>query len=141
MKTPLPVPLANYQPYRVISGGELYTFAGQGCRDPLTNACVGLTRDHSGAITSYDIREQCRGVFANIDRLLAATKLTKTHIVDISVFLKNIDDIADFNQIWNQYFDQVSPVPTRTTVAVSGLPGDNFVEMKVIAFRPTLTKE
>lgn len=118
--------------------GGLVFLAGQGCREPATNQCVGLSRDSSGKITSYDIAEQTRGVLKNIERALAVEKLNRRHLIDVTVFLTDMNDFEKMNQVWNSFFSE-SDAPTRTTVAVSKLPGDNYIEMKAIAAIPEVT--
>lgn len=127
---PLTRSLARYQHSR--RAGQLLFLAGQGCRDPETDQCVGLTRDANGKIASYDIKAQTAGVFANIERALKTHDLNRKHLVDVTVFLTDMKDFGAMNEVWDQFFSACAP-PTRTTVAVRQLPGDNFVEMKGIA--------
>lgn len=124
-------PLASYSHSRRL-GNTLY-LAGQGCRDPRTNQEAGVSLDESGRVLSYDIAAQTRGVFANIERALTAAGLDKHALVDVQVFLTDMEDFASMNRVWNEYFSGVEVPPTRTTVAVKALPGHNFVEMKAIA--------
>jgi len=126
-------PLAHYSHIR--KAGDIYYVAGQGCRNPETNEYAGLTRDSSGAIQSYDIKAQSKAVLANIEQALATESLTLDHVIDVNVFLADMKDFAGMNEIWNQTFANRAQKPTRTTVAVKQLPGDNFVEMKAIAYR------
>lgn len=135
-KTPnLTKPLANYAHGRW--AGDLFYIAGQGARDPETNIEAGITpqsgsSSHDKTKLTYDIKIQTRAVFANIERALTGQGLGRQHLVDISVFLINMKDFSEMNDIWNEFFAGTSP-PTRTTVAVVDLPGRNFVEMKAIA--------
>lgn len=126
----LTMPLASYAHTRRV--GDLIFVAGQGCRDPKTNTYAGVTYDDQGKIKSYDIAAQARGVLQNIELALLSEGLSRQHLVDVQVFLCDMKDFAAMNQVWNEFFMD-SPLPTRTTVAVSKLPGDNFVEMKAIA--------
>ncbi len=128
--TELTKPLASYTHSRRV--GDLLFIAGQGSRDPKTNCCAGITKNQTGEITHYDITAQTKGVFENIDRVLMSAGLTRKNIVDVTVFLTDMKDFEEMNAVWNIYFKDV-PAPTRTTVAVRALPGDNFVEMKAIA--------
>ena len=48
------------------------------------------------------------------------------NLVDITVFLTNMDDYAGCNETYNQYFT-VDKGPARTTVAVSKLPGKHLI--------------
>jgi len=125
-------PLANYPHLRQV--GDLYFLAGQGCRDPETNTCVGLKRHPADdKIIGYDIKEQTAGVLANIERALATAGLARGDLVDVTVFLTDMKDFSAMNEIWDQFFSACLAPPTRTTVAVKDLPGDNFIEMKALA--------
>jgi enamine deaminase RidA (YjgF/YER057c/UK114 family) len=126
-------PLARYAHQR--EAGGLVFLAGQGCRDPETNAYAGLTLAPDGTVLAYDIRKQAAAVLANIDRALRAVGLGREHIVDVNVFLCDMRDFEGMNEVWNVFFSECDP-PTRTTVAVRALPGQNFVEMKAVAARP-----
>src|SRR5690606_28653741 len=128
MTEKLTKPFAKYPHYR--RAGRIITIAGQGCRDPQTDQYAGITRDSVGKITGYDIVAQTKGVIRNIERALAAAGLNKTHLVDVTVYLKSMKDFAHMNTVWNDWVPD--PSPTRTTVAVSGLPGDNYIEMKAL---------
>lgn len=123
-------PLAAYQHIRRV--GSVVFVAGQGCRDPETNDYRGLTYGSSGEIIRYDIREQARGVLLNIERALGSVGLNRSAIVDVQVYLTDMSDFEQMNEVWNEFFRGVEP-PTRTTVAVKGLPGKNFIEMKAVA--------
>lgn len=123
-------PLAAYQHIRRV--GAVVFVAGQGCRDPLTNDYRGLTLGADGEVVKYDIAEQTRGVLANIERALGSIGLSRSAIVDVQVYLTDMNDFENMNGVWNEFFRGLEP-PTRTTVAVKGLPGKNFIEMKTVA--------
>jgi enamine deaminase RidA (YjgF/YER057c/UK114 family) len=125
-------PLAQYSHFRKVN--DLIFIAGQGCRDPETNQYAGIFREElTGKVKSYDIKAQTEGVLKNIERVLQSLSLNRSHLVDIQVFLKTMDDFPKMNEVWNSFFKEVAQPPTRTTVAVLDLPGDNFIEMKSIA--------
>ena len=124
-------PLANYSHIRKV--GSMVFIAGQGCRDPKTNDYVGLTLDSHGNISAHDATAQTQGVLLNIERALKSIGLDRNAIVDATIFLKDINDFPKMNNVWNEYFNNVNPLPTRTTVCVKDLPGKNFVEIKAIA--------
>jgi 2-aminomuconate deaminase len=131
-KENLTKPLAHYSHAR--QAGHLVFIAGQGCRDPETDVWAGVTFDKSGNVTTIDFEAQVRGVFRNIDAVLAVQGLTKHQIIDIQVFLTSMtDQFPIMNKVWNEFFKDVSPLPTRTTIAVKELPGLNLIEMKAIA--------
>ncbi len=126
-------PMAKYAHAR--RAGALLFVAGQGARDPRTNAYAGVTRDAQGQVASHDITAQTVAVLANVERALAGQGLDRRHLVDVTVFLTDMAEFDAMNLVWNEFFAEGAP-PTRTTVAVKTLPGDNFVEMKAVAAFP-----
>lgn len=70
-------------------------------------------------------------VFANLRAIIEAAGFKVNQIVKTSIFLKDMGDFAEINQL---YADFVSPpYPARETVEVSRLPKDVRVEISVIA--------
>jgi len=130
---PLTKPLASYPHIRQV--GDLYFLAGQGCRDPDTDQCTGLIKDALGETIGYDIDAQTRGVFSNIKRVLQSVGLEHDDLIDVTVFLTSMDDFSSMNEVWNEFFSSSTHPPTRTTIAVAKLPGENYIEMKAIACR------
>lgn len=126
-------PMATYVHTRRV--GSLLFVAGQGSRDPVTDAYAGVTRDGAGRVIAHDIAAQTAAVLANVERALKAEGLSRADLVDVTVFLTDMAEFSAMNQVWNDFFAS-TPAPTRTTVAVVRLPGDNFVEMKAIAAFP-----
>jgi reactive intermediate/imine deaminase len=133
MDSQLTKSLARYQHARRVNG--LLFLAGQGCREPSSNQCVGLTRNQDGSIKAYDIVTQTLGVFKNMERVLSSFQLERQHLVDVTVFLTDMQDFEQMNKVWNEFFANCEP-PARTTVAVKQLPGENFIEMKAVAAFP-----
>lgn len=130
--TPLAKPLATYAHARRV--GDILFVAGQGCRDAITDIWAGVTFDKNGKAITTDFAAQVRGVLKNLDGVLQNHHLSKDHLVDVQVFLTDMTtQFPVMNEIWNEYFRNVKQPPTRTTVAVAGLPGLNLVEMKAIA--------
>jgi enamine deaminase RidA (YjgF/YER057c/UK114 family) len=130
--TTLAKPLATYSHSRRVSG--LVYFAGQGCRDPITNIWAGVMLSEDGRAVAYDFDAQVRGVLRNVEAVLGTEGLSRSHIVDVQVFLTDMaTQFPILNIIWNEFFAGVKIPPVRTTVGVKELPGLNLVEMKVIA--------
>lgn len=131
-KITLAKPLATYSHSRRV--GSLVYFAGQGCRDPLTNMWAGVMFSEDGRPVAFDFEAQVRGVLRNVEAVLAKETLTRHHIVDVQVFLTDMStQFSVLNKIWNEFFETSKCPPVRTTVGVKELPGLNLVEMKVIA--------
>lgn len=87
--------------------------------------------DNDGKIVSYDIVEQCKSVFQNVKIVLEESGSTWENLVDITVFLTNMDDFKAYNETYAEYFQYNKPC--RTTVAVTALPTPIAIELKCIA--------
>jgi 2-aminomuconate deaminase len=109
--------------------------AGQGARDSHTDKLVGVELNQKGEVVAHDIQVQTRQILSNIENALAQAGATKHDLVDILVFLKDMRDFPGMNKVWNEYFTKEN-CPTRTTVAVTDLPPNNFIEMKATAYKP-----
>eukprot|EP01132_Coremiostelium_polycephalum_P015664 gene15664-18896_t len=58
------------------------------------------------------------------------------NVIDLTVFLVNMEHYNDFNSVYNNYFNAENG-PTRTTVAVHQLPNPNLlIEIKATALAP-----
>lgn len=125
-----PQPVGLYPHARRV-GGWLF-LSGIGPRDPQTNQIPGLVVDQQGNITAYDIEAQCHAVFRNVRTVLEAAGATWEQLVDVTVFLTNIQqDFTTFNRIYADYFQ--TNQPCRTTVEVNALPTPIAIELKCIA--------
>jgi len=78
------------------------------------------------------IEAQTRSCIQNAKAILEDAGSSLEKVVDVTVFLTNIDrDFATFNRIYGEFFGAIQP--TRTTVGVVALPVPISVELKVIA--------
>jgi len=117
--------------------GELLFVSGMGPRRRGIKDIPGVMLDADGAVDSYDIEAQCRGVFDNIRMILEDAGSSWDRIVDVTVFLTNMDDFAAYNRVYAEYFaGPGKPNPARTTVEVARLPTPIAIEVKVIATIP-----
>ena len=128
-----PAPLGNYS--HAIKAAGLLFVSGQGARDPRTGKERGVILDSAGNVVEYDIAEQTRAVLNNLSNVLQQAGCSLRDLVDVSVFLKDMSDFAEYNEVYSQFFSFEDP-PARTTVQVAGLPGNNFIEIKAIAVCP-----
>jgi 2-iminobutanoate/2-iminopropanoate deaminase len=78
-----------------------------------------------------DVAAQTDRVLKNVDAILQAAGTSLQKVVRCTVFLKNMADFAPMNEVYARYFT-LAP-PSRSTVAVAGLPRDVLVEIDVIA--------
>ncbi len=112
--------------------GNLLFLSGVGPRERGAKNIPGVELNEKGEIISYDIEAQCRSVFKNVRLILEAAHSGWENIVDVTVFLTNMnDDFQTYNRIYAEYFKD--NLPCRTTVEVNKLPTPIAIELKVIA--------
>ena len=102
----------------VVCGNVVYT-SGQIAINPKT-----------GNVEAQTIEAQTEQVCKNIKELLLASGSGIDRVVKTTCFLRNMEDFAAFNAVYEQYF--VSK-PARSCVAVRELPKDVLVEIDTIA--------
>ena len=125
-----PEPVGLYPHARRV--GDLLFLSGVGPRERGTKLIPGVTLDEVGKIATYDIEKQCRSVFQNVRFILEEAGSSWDKIVDVTVFLTNMDDdFATYNRIYAEYFAENQPC--RTTIEVNKLPTPIAIELKVIA--------
>jgi len=82
-------------------------------------------------LVQADIALQTRRVLDSLRLLLADCGARLEDVVKTTVFLKNMDDFAQFNAAYADYFPQ--DPPARSTVEVGRIPLDSMVEIEAIA--------
>ena len=99
------------------------------------NTIAGANKiDEMGTIF-LDIKQQTRAVLNNIKDVLASENASMEDVVDVGSFLVNMNDFADYNKAYAEFFEKETG-PTRTTVAVHQLPHpDLVIEIKVMAYK------
>lgn len=130
--------LARYPHARVVGGAEgaLVFVAGVSSRRH-DNSHEGVVIHEDGRVEK-DIHEQTHAVLRNIEAILAAAGATLADVVDMTVYLVDMQDYAGMNRAWNERFADKEHSPARTTVAVHQLPHPNLViEMKAVALLPS----
>lgn len=103
----------------IVANGFLYS-AGQIALDPA-----------GGQVVEGGIREQTSRVLANLKAVLEAAGLSLADVVKTTVYLVDMADFAEMNEVYAAAFG--SHKPARSTVAVAGLPRGVRVEIDVIA--------
>jgi 2-aminomuconate deaminase len=127
-----PEPVGPYPHAR--RAGPLLFLSGVGPRKRGSKEIPGVALDPSGRIKSYDFEVQCRSTLDNIAAILAEAGATFDDVVDVTVFLTNMEhDFHTMNRIYAEYF--TGHRPARTTVEVTKLPTPIAVEMKMVAYR------
>jgi len=85
----------------------------------------------TGELIRGDIRQQTQQVLENIKGILESQELGMEDVVKVNIFLKNIGDFNQVNEVYGTYFP--SSPPARSTVAVAGLPRDVEIEIEAVA--------
>jgi len=122
-------PLGRYPHTRRI--GQWVFVSGTSSRRP-DNTYAGAEKDAQGN-WQLDIRVQTQAVLENIRHYLLLNGGDLNHLVDVTVFLKNMSDFDAYNEVYNSFFTAAGPC--RTTVEVSALPRPQIlIEIKATAF-------
>src|SRR5713101_1205788 len=82
-------------------------------------------------IVDGGIREQTERVMNNLSAVLQAAGSSLERAVKTTVFLADLADFADMNEVYGRFFGEAPPA--RSTVQVSRLPRVVCVEIDVIA--------
>lgn len=84
-----------------------------------------------GVMIEGDIQAQTHQVFQNLKAVLEAAGASLETVVKATVFIKNMDEFAQLNEVYAEYFNEHKPA--RSTVEVARLPKDALVEIEVVA--------
>ncbi|MFE1629960.1 RidA family protein [Brevibacillus reuszeri] len=85
-----------------------------------------------GTLVEGDIATQAHQVFANIQAVLAEAGGSLSNVVKATVFIKDMNDFGQLNEVYGQYFGDHKPA--RSTVEVARLPRDVKVEIEIVAY-------
>jgi 2-iminobutanoate/2-iminopropanoate deaminase len=107
-------------PYsQAIQAGNFLFLSGQIPLDPVT-----------GELVKGDIRQQARRVLENLKGVLESQKLSMENVIKVTIFLKDMGNFNQVNEVYATYFP--SSPPARSTVEVSRLPRDADLEIEAI---------
>lgn len=85
----------------------------------------------TGAFVEGGIKEQTRQSLLNVQAILNEVGLTMGSVVKTTVFMADMNDFADMNAVYAEFFAE--PYPARSAVAVKTLPKGALVEIEVVA--------
>jgi 2-iminobutanoate/2-iminopropanoate deaminase len=85
----------------------------------------------TGQVVGGDIAAQTERVLQNLQGVLEGCGLSLAKVVKTTVYLQDMREFAQMNEVYGRYFPE-SP-PARATVEVSRLPRDVRVEIDCIA--------
>ena len=101
----------------IVHNGLIY-ISGQGAND-------------EGSVRQNDIETHTRKVMENVKKLVEAGGGTMDSILQLTVYLANLDYYDGMNKVFKPYFPHGGPA--RTTVSVAGVPGHSLLEINCIA--------
>ena len=81
-----------------------------------------------------DIKKETEQVMENLKNVLEAAEMTFNHVIKSSIFLSDMEDFGEVNEVYGRYFLNET-APARETVAVRTLPKYVRVEISMIAVK------
>jgi len=120
--------MKTFGPYSPIyQAGSNYYISGQLGVDPKTSQASG------------DITDQTKQVMKNLLAILKTRNLNFSDLVKTTIYLKNIDDFKEVNNIYESHFNKDLPKPARACVEVSSLPkvgqSELLIEIEAVAYK------
>ncbi len=104
------------------ASGEMIFFSGQVSLDPETQEMTGT-----------NATEQTRRALENLSAVAKAAGVSLDNIVKTTIYVTSMNDFADVNQVYSEFFNE--PYPARATIEVARLPKDGLVEIDAIAIK------
>jgi 2-iminobutanoate/2-iminopropanoate deaminase len=115
-----PAPIGPYS--QAVITGNLVFVSGQIAISPL-----------DGQLVLDDIKTETTQVMENIKAILTEAGIGFGDVVKTSIFLTDMQNFAQVNEVYGSYF--TDQFPARETVQVSGLPRNVNVEISVTAVK------
>lgn len=116
-----PAPIGPYN-QAVLTGNTLYT-SGQ----------IALNLE-TGELVLDSIQIETKQVMENMKAVLEAAEMTFENVVKTSIFISNMNDFSEINEVYGSYFNAAT-APARETVEVANLPKFVNVEISMIAIK------
>ena len=85
----------------------------------------------TGSFVEGGIKEQTRQSLLNVKAILEEAGLTMGNVVKTTVFMADMNDFADMNAVYAEFFTE--SYPARSAIAVKNLPKGALVEIEVVA--------
>jgi len=110
-------------PYsQAVLKGNILFVSGQLGIDPAT-----------GKLVDGGVQEQTRQALKNVQAIVEAATMTMKNVTQVQVFLADIADFAQVNEVYKTFFEP--PYPARAAVQAAGLPKEARVEILAIAVK------
>ena len=94
---------------------------------------IGLN-PHSMELVEGGVKKEAEQVMENLKSVLEAAEMNFDQVVKSSIFLSDIADFGQVNEVYGSYFNNES-APARETIAVKTLPKNVRVEISMIAIK------
>jgi 2-iminobutanoate/2-iminopropanoate deaminase len=114
------VPPARVPLSQAIKAGDWVFLSGQLGNDPRT-----------GKLAAGGIAAETRQVCENMKAILDAAGSSLDRVVKVTIYMKDVDELAEMNAVFSTYFP-VDP-PARTTFECARLIRDARVEIEAVA--------
>ncbi len=114
-----PLPIGSYN-QGVVANGFVFT-AGQVAIDSNTSKLI-----------EGSFQDRVNQVFDNLENILIAAGSDLSNVVKFTVFLTNMSNYAEINEVFNSRLDEET-APARSLVEVSDLPAGTDVEIECVA--------
>ena len=115
-----PAPFEGAPYNQAVKVGELVFVAGQ----------LGLEPD-SGGLVGPSIAAQTEQALQNLSAILGAAGSSLDNLVKTTVFLQDLGDFAEMNEVYATHVG--TRPPARSTVEVAKLPAGALVEIEAVA--------
>jgi len=116
-----PAPIGPYN-QAILIKDTLY-ISGQTPIDPTT-----------GKLVEGDVQVEAKQCMENLKAILEEAGMTFEHVVKTSIFLKDMHQFSQVNEVYGSFFDAAT-APARETVEVANLPMFVNVEISMIAVK------
>ena len=104
-----------------VRAGNLIFVAGQ------------LPLDREGKFTGGGVRDQARQAMANVAAIVRAGGGTLADLVQVTVYITDIQQWGEFNETYKEILKDVSFPPARAVVPVGDLHHGAMVEIQAVA--------
>ena len=85
-------------------------------------------------LLSGSIKEEAQLVMEHLQSILDAAGMTFKHVVKSTIYLDDMNNFGEVNQLYGTYFDN-DTAPARETAAVKTLPKSVRIEISMIAVK------
>lgn len=94
---------------------------------------IGLN-PHSMELVEGGVKKEAEQVMENLKSVLEAAEMNFDQVVKSSIFLSDMADFGQVNEVYGSYFNNET-APARETIAVKTLPKNVRVEISMIAIK------